>query len=180
MAFVKCVIYRKSTQQIINYNYVVNDEVFPVVLSDPDLACFIEYKPLPEPEFDARLYKLQVTSEVTENTHPDYPSMKTYEITYKEVPRTKEEISNDALTEMLNANIGVYNGFRMDELQTKAIPILLKKINGNPLETWEQEIVDLISNVGAKIQDNQSIYDQKIAAINDGQIVDLEAGFIKE
>lgn len=180
MAFVKCVIYRKSTQQIINYNYVVNSEVFPVVLSDPDLACYVEYQPLPEPQFDARLYKLQVTSGVTENSHPDYPSMKTYEITYKEIARSKEEMANDALTEMLEANAGVYNGFRMDELQTKAIPILLKKINGNTLETWEQEILDLISNVGAKIQDNQSVYEQKKNAIDAGQIVDLEAGYIIE
>jgi len=175
--FVPCILYRISTQEIINFNYSVSDEFLPPQGLDPDLQCLAKYEPFPQPELDARVFKLVITNEVTNVNHPIYPAVKAYKITYSEERRTKEEMKLAVDNAWFYANQSVYAFYDSDNFQSKSIAILYKKSEGQALEVWETEFLELISNMTAKIQNNDSVKAQKYAAIDANQIVDTDLGW---
>jgi len=180
MAIVKCVLYRKSTEEIINFNYMVNDEYMPPSGLDPDLAVYPYYYPHPEPDFDARLFVLQVNQTIKEDPHPDYQNVGQYEITYSEVKRDHEEMKIEVQNAMTAANQSIYNGYNMGEVVIKTAYVLDKKINSEVLVTWENEILSLNKEIAAKIQNNLDICKQKMADIDLGKPVNIDEGWITE
>ncbi len=179
MELVKCIIYRKSTHEIINYNYVVSSEQLPPYGLDPDLEVYAYNIPYPEPEFDARLMKLIVNSAITNTPHPAYPQVKQYLVTYSEEIRPNNELIIAVKNEEKAANQGIYNGYDMIELNTKGHVINSKRIKKETLEPWEIEVGQIMETIAAKIQNNFDIREQKIAAINSNQSFDIDAGWIK-
>ena len=61
------------------------------------------------------------------------------------------------------------NGYDITELNTKGHVINAKRIKKDTLEPWESELETLLSNIGAAIQNNYNIRQQKIAAITANQ-----------
>ncbi len=180
MATVKCIIYRISTHEIINYNYMVSDEYLPPSGLDPDLKVYPYYYPYPEPEFDARLFVLQIDQNIVEEPHPVYPQVNRYEVTYKEVKRDPEEMKIEVQNAMTSANQSIYNGYNMGEVVIKTAYVLDKKINSEVLAAWETEILSLNKEIAAKIQNNLDICKQKIADIDLGKPVNIDEGWITE
>lgn len=180
MATVKCVLYRKSNQQIINFNYMVNDEYMPPDGLDLDLAVYPYYYPHPEPEFDSRLFILQVNETISETPHPDYPQVGRYEVTYSEIKRDPEELKIEVQNAMTSANQSIYNGYNMNEVVIKTAYVLDKKINSEVLATWENEILSLNKEIAAKIQNNLDICKQKLADIDAGKPINIDEGWILE
>lgn len=178
MAIVKCVLYRKSNQQILNFNYMVNDEDMPPQGLDPDLAVYPYYYPHPEPEFDSRLFVLQVNETISETPHPDYPQVGRYEVTYTEVKRDTEVLKLEVKNAMTRANQTIYNGYNMTEITVKMGAIMEKRYAQQELEAWELEIVAINKEIASKIQNNYDIYEQKIADIDAGLPVNIDEGWI--
>jgi hypothetical protein len=180
MAIVKCILYRKSTEEIINFNYMVNDEYMPPSGLDPDLAVYPYYYPYPEPVFDARLFVLQINQNIVEQAHPVYPQVNRYEVTYEEVKRDPEEMKIEVQNAMTAANQSIYNGYNMNEVVIKTAYVLDKKIASQQLAVWETEILSLNKEIAAKIQNNLDICKQKIADIDLGKPVNIDEGWITE
>ena len=88
----EAVILRKSTGEIINYNYNVTNPLNQIVGLDPDLEVLLKYIPYPEPEYDSRLYQLVITNDATAEQHPDYPLYNQYRTTYQTQKRINDEI----------------------------------------------------------------------------------------
>lgn len=180
MATVKCVLYRISTDEIINFNYMVSDEFLPPQGLDPDLKVYAYYYPHPEPEFDSRLFILKVTSELVEQPHPVYTTVNQYRVSYSEEKRDIQEMITEVKNAMVQANQLIYNGYNISEVVLKTSYVLDKKINEESLATWETDILSLNKEIAAKIQNNQDICLSKIADIEAGRPVNIDEGWIIE
>ena len=178
MSVVKCVLYRISNQQILNFNFEVDDQNLPPAGLDPDLAVYPYYYPHPEPEFDPRLFVLQVNASVSENSHPDYPQVGRYEVTYTEIKRDVETLKIEVKNAMTWANQTIYNGYNMTEITVKMGAIMEKRYAEQELEAWELDIVAINKEIASKIQNNYDIYTQKIADIDAGLPVNIDEGWI--
>ena len=78
---------------------------------------------------------------------------------------------------MLTANDMVYNGYDVKGLMMKITPIQNKLIAQQAITSFEQETLDLSVTLAAKIQNNSDVYEQKCAAIDNGQTVDIDSDF---
>ena len=153
MALVPCILYRISTDQIIDYDCELNSDYLPPSGLDPDLEYYAKYEPFPEPEYDPRGWRLIVTSVRVESSHPTWPALDKYETTYSLDRRTDEE---------LKASVDTMQAWADEQLcpinhasnETRVKKIYHKKIKGLPTEQWEEDLVDAVDNIASKMDDN--------------------------
>jgi hypothetical protein len=183
---IPCVLVRKSTKTILNPNCnYPREDGEPVVGLDPDLLYLAKHTPYAEPEYDPRIYilvtvlpDLATIDFDTIPSHPDWPNIKEYLITYSTERRPEEEIAISIDNAESLANQGVFPS----EVQTKsmllAISSLIKLQNGLTLNTDEQANIDSVVTYSATIWANDQINKAKKAAITEAQVPDIDEGFI--
>lgn len=178
MAQVKLMIWNKTTNQVVNDNYVMDSANLPIQGLDPNYEAYIFNTPNKPAPVDARKFKIVENRERTTTPHPLFAGYNQYLITYTEELWSKSELIIEVKNREKQANAMLYNGYDMTELNTKGYVINSKRIKKNTLETWELEIETVLANIAAAIQNNYNIREQMITAITANQAFDLDFGWI--
>jgi hypothetical protein len=171
------VLIRKSTGEILKHAPYPNVDMTPVVGLDPDLEWLLKHEPFPSPDYDSRIFELKVTNEVSEDTHPDHPEIKTYKRTYATVKRPDEDIIRqiENAEEAANRQLMTY---RTDEkLFMLAIGILTRKNEGIQPSPSEQEILNKVMAFDEKFWKNNANKELKIQQVVDGIEPEIDEGW---
>ena len=70
-----------------------NSDMSPVIGLEPDLEWFLKYEPFTSPDYESRIWILNVTESVTAEKHPDYPTINTYKRTYGTTKRPDKDFN---------------------------------------------------------------------------------------
>lgn len=179
MAQVKIMIWNKTTNQVVNDNYVMDSDNLPIQGLDPNYEAYIYNTPNQPAPIDVRKFVSLEHRERTTTPHPLFAGYNQYLITYTEELRPNAELIIEVKNREKEANAMLYNGYDMTELNTKGHVVHAKKIKKDTLEPWETELETVLANIGAAIQNNHNLREQKIAAINANQAFDLDFGWIE-
>lgn len=182
MAQINCILYKISTDTIIDYNFIVNSEALPLTGYDPDLKVYAKYTPYAEPSYDSRGWILVITGTRIETPHPIWTDLLTYEITYSTQRRTNAAlylVVDDMLAladnQLLPANICLGK-------QQRTFRIHRKEYKGLTLSPQEEALVDemdLIANAMDDNADNADAMKDYIDA-NPTLVPDFDAGWTTE
>ena len=172
---VPSVLIRISTGEIIKHDILPVDPSIPVPGLDPDLKWLIKYEPFASPQYDARIFNLERTEEVTTTAHPDWPLYDQYLITYATLRRPVEEIELEIVNKErveLQRHIDY-----ADKLSILGLAVIFRQLDGLQLTPVEQQIRDRIVRNGLKIYRNylrRRQLEQEAATI---QTPDIDAGW---
>ena len=181
MSQVKLMIWNKTTNQVVNDNYVMDSANLPIQGLYSNYEAYIFNTPNEPAPVDTRKFKLVENRQRTTTPHPLFAGYNQYLITYTEQIRINDELIIAVKNREKEANALLYNGYDMTELNTKGHVINTKRIKKATLEPWELEIETVLNNIGAAIQNNYDLRTAKIALIDDGQAatMDLDFGWIE-
>lgn len=172
---VPAVLIRISTGEIIKHDVLPVDPSIPVPGLDPDLKWLIKYEPYASPQYDARIFNLQRTEEVTEVTHPEYPLYDQYLITYNTERRPVDEIELEIVNKErveLQRHVDY-----TDKLSILGLAVIFRQLDGLQLMPVEQQIRDRIVRDGLKIYRNYLRRKQLVAEAATIQTPDIDAGW---
>lgn len=183
MTLIPCILYRKSTASIIDFDTQLNSDSLPVSGLDPDLEYYAKHTPYTEPEYDGRGFMLVKTGEIKTTAHPDWPDLKAYEITYSLLKRTTAELNESVLQahELADRTLrSVYKNsdsksVRAQRVQNKK----LAQITTSPKEdALLQEIDELADKLDQNADNADLMYDFIEAHEGDQQIPDFDDGWV--
>lgn len=173
------VLIRKSTGEILKHANWPNSDITPVVGLDPDLEWLLKHEPFPSPEYDARIFKLNVVEEVTTEDHPDYPGIKQYKRTFatSKRPDTDIKLHIDNAEEAANRDLVQYR--TDDKLFMLALGILTRINDGIAPSAKEQAILDQVKAYDVAIWKNDAEKELKKAQVDAGEEPNIDDGWTK-
>lgn len=182
MTLIPCILYKKSTQTIIDFDTQVSSDALPVSGLDPDLEYYAKHTPFLEPEYDNRGFRLVETGELKTTPHPNWPDLKTYEITFDTEKRTTLELKASVLQahELADNQLNVFYT-NSDSKNKRAQRVQNKKLKGLTPTAKEEALLDEIDALGDKLDANADNAETMNAYIevhtNDNLIPDFDAGW---
>ena len=184
---VLCTLVRKDTStgeiiSILNYNaiYPNVDPSEPVVGLDPDLEYYAHYYPYDIPDYDPRIFILNITqgpgSGINEY-HPSYLNLKQWRFEYTTIKRTVDEQKIQVSNAEENANNLVFPHTKQLKYLALGIAVLNRKIDGITLTTKEETLLQRIHDKALKIWINDQNTIDKNALIDLDQEPNLDDGW---
>jgi hypothetical protein len=182
MPVVPCVLRRISTGEILNYNinYPNADPNSPVIGMDEDLELLAKYTPYNIPDYDSRLYLLEILegpgSGSTEY-HPIYTLLKQWRIEYGTVKRSVDEQKTSVSNAEELANSKVFPITKQLKYLTLGVSILNRKIDGITLTPTEEVILSRIHDKALCIWRNNSNASSMYTQIDENQEPNIDDGW---
>lgn len=173
----KAVVLRKSTGEILNYDYNVADPTKAISGLDPDLEVLLYYTPYEKPDFDNRIHKLVETHEVTEIAHPDYSLYNQYLVTYSTEKRTNDELNLAVENAESFANSDLMPQNKLVKLISLALAAVIRELNGVTPGAREEAVKDEMVARAIKMYKNDEELQRKLQQIIDNVEPDLDAGW---
>jgi len=169
------VLIRKSTGEIIKHAIYPREDMGEILGLYPDLEWLVKYIPFERPEYDSRLFILEIMEEVTQEPHPEYPHLNKYNITYGTKKRTDEEIIAHIENAAIEANEQLVDSRTGIEVFMAAIAALIKLSDSLQIDTKEQRILDKALESADKIWKNKDQLQSKIQQLADGEEPDIDS-----
>jgi hypothetical protein len=173
----EAVVVKKSTGEVINYNYNVLDPSQPIQGLDPDLEVLLKYTPYDMPDYDSRIYKLVVTEEITTTPHPDYSNYNQFRKTYATQKRTNEEISLAVQNAESLANEQLISTNERLKLLALGLASCIRRLNGVNWSKREVTLTNNIVNKAIKMFRNDEELQRKLDQIAAGEEPNLDEGW---
>jgi hypothetical protein len=155
-----------------------NSDGSPVTfIGYPTYEWLANYDAPQHPDYDPRLYVLNVDTRPTNTPHPDYPNYKEYATTYQLVKRTNSEIIESIRAEEAAANSALVTEGEQTKTNYLATVAISKQQSGITLDTIDTNALARLTEVADKIRRNANNAANLITAINANQTVDLSVGW---
>ena len=178
------VLIQKSTKSILRYALYPRAEITPFLEGelDPDLEWLVIYTPYAEPDYDPRIYLLVTNYPNLEflssfPDHPDYPGIKAYQITYTPEKRSKEEIIVSIDNAQKEANSLVWSESEHKDKQILMMQAALKASTGAILNSYEQSLLNEMSEVVVKLSKNNDNRSILVSMVNAGLEPNIDSGW---
>lgn len=181
---VPAVLVRKSTKQIIKEALYPNADMSPVVGLDPDYEWLVKHVPFAEPDYDSRLYIMQmVLPDMTAldlfTEHPNYAGIREYRITYNPNKRPDAEIILSIENAEKEANNGVFSEAVHKDEFAFMLNSVHKDAKGQALNAEEQDQIDKLAIVTVNLAKNKDNAAIKIAQVEAGNEPNIDEGWQK-
>lgn len=181
---VPAILVQKSTGDIIKVgvypaNFNSDGSLPPIDGLDPDLEWYINYEPFIQPEYDPRVYILNIVKEILNTPHPVYTNLNQYKITYVLVKRTVGEITLAIDNSEEIANQSVFPIEQQLKVLALGLGVLFRAVQRLSLNAKEIAIRDKVLQIATKIWQNDQILLNKKQAAQAGSEVDLDSEWIK-
>ena len=182
---VPAILVQKSTGDIIKSGiYPANfneDGSLPLIEGlDPDLEWYIVYQPFIEPEYDPRIYVLNIVKEIKNEAHPVYTNLNQYKITYSIVKRTVDEINFAVESAEEIANQTLFPIEQQLKIMSLGLGVLFRAVQGLSLNQKETAIKNKVMAIATKIWQNDQILLDKKKVVQSGGNIELDTLWIKE
>ena len=181
---VEAVLVRKSTKEIIKHDLYPREDMAPVVGMDPDYEWLVKHIPFPEPAYDPRIFIMQTNLPDLQflndfQTHPSYPGIREYRITYEPIKRSNAEIIMAIENAEKEANNSVFSeAVHKDELALM-LNAVNKKSDNITLTTDEQTRISKLNSINVKILKNEDTKNIKISQVQNAQVPNIDEGWEK-
>jgi hypothetical protein len=177
---VPAVLVRKSTKQIIKEAVYPNADMSPVVGLDPDYEWLVKHVPFAEPDYDSRLYIMEMVLPDMAAldsfiNHPLYAGIREYRITYNPNKRPDSEI----ILSIENANNGVFSEAVHKDEFAFMLNSVHKDAKGQALNASEQDQIDKLAIVTVNLAKNKDAAAIKIAQVMAGNEPNIDEGWQK-
>lgn len=177
---VPAILVQKSTGDIIKVgvypaNFNSDGSLPPIDGLDPDLEWFVQYEPFVQPDYDPRVYVLNITKEILQTPHPQYPNLNQYKITYSLVKKANTEIEQSLVNAEQVANQNLLPLDKQLKLLTLAIAVLFRSVGGLQLNQKETAIKNKLMDVAVKIWKNDATFLAKKTSIEAGNEVNIDS-----
>lgn len=178
------VLVRKSTKQIIKEGIYPNSDMSPVIGLDPDYEWLLKHVPYAEPDYDPRLYIMQMELpdlNLLESfeAHPVHTEIREYRITYNPKKRESEDIIRSIENAEKEANELVFS----EAVHKDAIAFMLNSVHkdakGQILNEEEQAQIDKLAAVTVNLAKNADAKNLKIAQVEANQEPNIDEGWAK-
>lgn len=178
----EAVLIQKSTKMIIKHGQYPREDMEPIEGLDPDYEWLIKHTPFPEPLYDPRIYIMQVNIPNIEffetfPNHPEYPLLKSYEITYTPIKRSNEEIIASIENAKKEANDLVFSEAMHKDETVFMMNALLKMHKGFQLTAAEEEYANKISDINMKLSKNTANKNLLVDLVLIGQEPNIDSGW---
>jgi len=173
----RAVLIRKSTGEIIKHGFYPREDMQLIEGLDPDLEWLVKYEPFLVPDYDSRIYVLNRHEEVTTESHPDYPHLNVYKITYSTTKRTTEEIETSIVNAENNANEQVIPYTKQLKLLALSVGVLFRNIEGMELTVKEQAVKNKMMQVAVNVWKNDAKVREKIQQLSEGIEPNIDEGW---
>lgn len=181
---VPSVLVEKSTKSILRYAPYPRLEVTPFLEGeiDPDLEWLVIYTPYQEPDYDSRIYIL-VTNNPDLNfldsflSHPNYPGVKAYQITYSTEKRAKIDIIISIDNREKEANNLIWSESIHKDKMLLMLNASAKAATGALLNNEEQLLLDDMAAIAVKISKNRDNRNLLVAQINANLVPNIDSGW---
>jgi hypothetical protein len=171
------VLIRKSTGEILKHCPYPKEDMSEVEGLDPDLEYLVKHEPFQSPDYDPRIFELEVEEALTQEPHPEHPHLNVYKKTYKTKKRPNEDIIRQIENAEESANRELLD-YRTDEkLFMLAIGILTRINAGVQPSAKEQEILDKVMAYDVPIWKNDTEKEKKKQQVLDGIEPEIDAGW---
>ena len=179
---VPAVLVRKSTKQIIKEALYPNTDMSPVVGLDPDYEWLVKHVPFAEPDYDSRLYIMQMvlpdmTALDSFTEHPSYAGIREYRITYNPNKRPDAEIILSIENAEKEANNGVFSEAVHKDEFAFMLNSVHKDAKGQALNAEEQDQIDKLAIVTVNLAKNRDAAAIKIAQVAAGNEPNIDEGW---
>jgi hypothetical protein len=181
---VPAVLVRKSTKQIIKEALYPNADMSPVQGLDPDYEWLVKHVPFAEPDYDSRLYIMQMvlpdmTALDSFIEHPSYAGIREYRITYNPNKRPDAEIILSIENAEKEANNGVFSEAVHKDEFAFMLNSVHKDAKGQALNAAEQDQIDKLAIVTVNLAKNKDAAAIKIAQVVAGNEPNIDLGWVK-
>ena len=181
---VPAVLIRKSTRQIIKEALYPNEDISPVVGLDPDYEWLVKHVPFAQPDYDPRLYIMQMVLPNMEfindfQDHPSYPGIREYRVTWNPIKRPNDDIIRSILNAEKEANDLVFSEAVHKDEFAFMLNSVHKDAKGASLTDNEQEQIDKLAIVTVNLSKNKDTAAIKIAQVEAGQEPNIDEGWEK-
>lgn len=169
------VLIRKSTQEIIKHADYPREDMEPVIGLDPDLEWLVKYEPYIQPDYDNRVYNMNMAGTITTTPHPDYPDLNQYSIAYSIERKDDNEILEllDNIEAQMNETI-IPIAMQLKYL-SGALECLFKIVRDSATLTTKQEkIVTTFRTQAVKILKNHTNKLNKKSTLLQGTLPTLD------
>jgi len=154
-----------------------NSDMSPVIGLEPDLEWFLKYEPFASPDYDSRIWILDVTESVTTEKHPDYPNINTYKRTYATNKRLDKDINLAIDNAEVSANDSLID-YRTDQkLFMVGLSALGNKVDGLALNAEQTSILEQIDTYNVNIWKNDAEKKLKKDQVSNGQEPNIDEGW---
>jgi hypothetical protein len=174
------VLIRKSTGAILKHAPYPKEDMSPVEGLDPDLEWLVKTEPFGAPDYDSRIWELEVDDAITQEPHPEHSHLNQFKRTYKTNKRPDEDIILAIENAETDANQSVVSYNTDEKLFMLAIGILVRKDGGVQPNAKEQAILDQVQAFDVKIWKNDTEKKNKKDQVLAGQEPDIDAGWERE
>jgi len=178
------VLVRKSTKQIIKEGIYPNSDMSPVIGLDPDYEWLLKHVPYAEPDYDPRLYIMQMELpdlNLLESfeAHPIHTEIREYRITYNPKKRESEEIIRSIQNAEKEANNLVFS----EAVHKDEFAFMLNSVRkeGKNLDLTEEEQLQIskLESVTVQLAKNKDTASIKIAQVEANQEPNIDLGWEK-
>ena len=171
------VLIRKSTGEILKHAPYPNVDITPVIGLDPDLEWLLKHEPFASPDYDSRIFELEIDEAITTDPHPEHPELKTYKKTFKTNKRADEDIKRQIENAEEAANRELVSYRTDDKLFMLGIGILARINAGVQPSPKEQAVLDTVMQYDVPIWKNDAEKDKKKKQVDDGLEPNIDEGW---
>jgi hypothetical protein len=127
-----------------------------------------------KPSYDPRLYTLVKDEVNSENDDSEFAHLKVYEVNYVKTAKSKAQIINEIEKIEEENNALIHGSKEKDKLLLMALGSILRKIEGNTLTTFEENLHTKIMSKAANVYRNHQELVIKRNAVNNDTFVDAD------
>ncbi len=163
---VQGILIKKSTQEIIKHCPYPALDINRVLDLDDDLEWLITVIPYAQPVYDSTYFSLITHKDITNISHPDFPHLNQYRITY-----TVERKSNsDVIRDVENIKLRINKNICLNDIKLETIilglNIVFNNIKNIVVDANEQVTIDKITSISNMlIKNNRNVKIKKTKLI---------------
>lgn len=172
------VLIRKSTGEILKHAPYPKEDMSEVQGLDPDLEWLVKTEPFASPDYDSRIFVLDVTEAVTAEPHPEHTHLNQFKRTYGTTKRPNADIDLAIENAEESANNELTNYRNNEKLFMLSMGILVRKNEGVEPSAKEQAILDQVKAFDVKIWKNDAEKKIKKDQVINGQEPDIDSGWV--
>ncbi|NTW20544.1 MAG: hypothetical protein HGA42_13490 [Nostocales cyanobacterium W4_Combined_metabat2_030] len=181
---VPAVLIQRSTLKPVSYSLYPRDDMSPYGEGeiDPDFFWLIANTPVPQPDYDPRIYEIIDVFPIGEELlscppHPDYPLLKAYNHTYVLNKRSNEYIFEAIQNAKKDANNSLMSEAQYNDELVFMLAAVNKKADGFTLTTGEQDKCTKLMDLAVKMARNESEKETKNTMVINGLIPNIDEGW---
>jgi hypothetical protein len=160
---------------VVNFNY--NPLSLPIQGLSENMEVLVKREPYAIPEYDPRLKRLVTSYDISEEYDTEHPTSRMWVKTYSLLDRSTDEKIISVSEAENDANYQVFPTQDHFKYMVLAIAIIDRKASGMTISAAQQTLLNRVQNRATKIWQNHVISQQKAAAIEAAQEVDLDEGW---